>query len=141
MKKRVRRKPESIQVEQYDGSGPTVFQCPMEYQPGRDYIRQEIIDLIEPHGELLCFFAECAKVRRCVLGIDFDHYDSVTQMLPVYVFNEAEVETLGRLEGEEFRRAYRQSGPGRSVIVTFTGKWWRGWFVLKWQLPAHRFEM
>jgi hypothetical protein len=138
--KKAHRRLRPIQAEQFDGSGPTVFQCPLAYQPGHDYIRQEIVDLIEPHAELLCFFVECARVKRCVVGIDFDGYDPVTQMAPVYVMTEAEAKPMMRFEGAEFRRAYRQSGYGRSVVVTFTGQWWRGWFELKWQWPKYRFE-
>lgn len=138
--KRAHRKSKPIRAEQFDESGPRVFECPFEYQPGRDYIRQEIIALIEPHAELLCFFVECAKVRRGVVGIDFDHYDRATQMAPVYVMTEAEAKPMVSFEGAEFRRAYRRSGYGRSVVVTFTGQWWRGWFELKWQWPKHRFE-
>jgi hypothetical protein len=140
MKKRVHRRLGPIQADQFDESGPRSFECPFEYEPGRDYIRQEIIDLIKPHAELLCFFVECARVKRGVVGIDFDGYDPVRRMAPVYVMAEAEAKLLAGFEGAAFGRAYRQSGYGRSIIVTFTGEWWRGWFVLKWQTPQYRFE-
>ena len=138
--KRAKRRLVSTRVEQFDESGPRFFECPIEYEPGRDYIRQEIIDLIQPHAALLCFFVESARVKRCVVGIDFDQYDRAPRMAPGYVMIEAEAKPLAQFEGPEFRRAYRQSGYGRSVVVTFTGQWWRGWFALRWQWPQHRFE-
>lgn len=130
-----------MQAGPFDESGPRSFECPFEYEPGRGYIRQEIIDLIKPHAELLCFFVECARVKHGVVGLDFDGYDPVTRMAPVYVMTEAEAKPLAQFEGPEFRRAYRQSGYGRSIIVTFTGQWWRGWFALKWQWVKYRREI
>jgi hypothetical protein len=139
--KRVCHKIKPIQASQFDGGGPRFFQCRMEYEPGRAYGRQDLIDLIRPHAELLCFFAESARVKRCVLGVDFDGYDPASRMVPVYVMTETEAQRMVRFEGAEFRWAYRRSGYGRSIIVTFTGEWWRGWFELAWAWPKYRREM
>lgn len=117
---------------------PLVFECPIDYQPGYNYIRQEMIDLITPHRELLCFFAHVAGEQRCVLGVDFDRYDAASQRVPVYVLNQEMVKLLIAAEGREFKRAYRDSRCGREVIVTFTAPGGRGWFVLKWQLRPER---
>jgi hypothetical protein len=138
--KRLHRKREKHKRNEFAGSGPTVFECPMDYQPGRAYTRADLIALITPHRELLCFFAQCARVERCVLGIDFDRYDQVRHTVPVYVLDEVMAERIANFEGCEFQRAYRTSRCGRDVIVTFTGEWWRGWCVLEWQLPEQMVE-
>jgi hypothetical protein len=118
--------------------GPTIFECSIDYQPGYDYIRQEIIDLITPHREVLCFFAQAAGEPRCVLGVDFDRYDAESRRVPVYVLNQEMIRLLMAAEGREFKRAYRDSRCGRDILVTFTAPGGRGWFVMKWQLSPER---
>lgn len=118
--------------------GPLEFECPLDYQPGYPYLRQELIDLITPHRELLCFFAYTAGEPRCVLGVDFDRYQAGRHSVPVYVLPREIVENLSVFEGREFKRAYRDSRCGREMLVTFTAPGGRGWFVMKWQLRAER---
>lgn len=111
-----------------------IFQCKVDYDPRRRYTRREMIDLIEPHQELLCFFAQSSGYRRCVLGLDFDKYDRRTRFVPVMVMSGEQAKILTRVHGRRFRRAYRDSRPGRSVVVTFTGPDGSGWFEMEWKL-------
>jgi hypothetical protein len=136
--KRLRREREKPVPIPSVTSGPSEFECPLDYRLGYNYTRQEIIDVITPHRELLCFFARVAGKPRCVLGMDFDRYDAARQRVPVYVLTSAMVNLLSAAEGREFKRAYRDSRCGRDVLVTFTGPWGRGWFVLQWQLSPER---
>lgn len=62
-----------------------VFHCHLDYDPKRRYTRREMIDLIKPHRELLCFFAQATGYRECVLGLDFDEFDASDGSVPVYV--------------------------------------------------------
>ncbi len=136
--KRLHREREKSAPPAQERAWPLEFECPIDYQPGYPYIRQEMIDLITPHRELVCFFAHTAGEKRCVLGVDFDRYDAVRRSVPVYVLPPAVVETLMAFEGREFKRAYRESRCGRDIIVTFTAPAGRGWFVMKWQLRPER---
>ena len=49
-----------------------IFNCPIEYEAGREYTRQEMVELIKVQRQLLCFFAQSAGYRQGVLGLDFD---------------------------------------------------------------------
>ena len=115
-----------------------VFQCPIEYDPKRRYTRQELIELIEPHRELLCFFAQATGYRECVLGLDFDAYDARASSVPVFVMNEQQAQVVAQAEGRRFKRALNSIRAGRNVIVTFTSPGATGWFKMRWQLGETR---
>lgn len=116
------------------------FYCPVEYTPEREYIRQEIIDAIMPHQELLCFFAQASGYSQCVLGLDFDGYDTSDGTVPVIVMSGEEARPLLGVHGRRFRRAYHASRPRNSLVVTFVCSDGRGWFEMGWRLnPAHTF--
>ena len=115
-----------------------IYRCKVDYDPRRRYTRQEMIGLIEPHRELLCFFAQASGYRRCVLGLDFDNYDSDDGLVPVVVMSGEQAKVLIRVHGRKFRRAYRDSRPGRGLVVTFTWPDGSGWFRTKWRLDEER---
>jgi hypothetical protein len=111
-----------------------MFSCPIEYEAGQKYIRQEMIELIKPHRQLLCFFAQTAGYRRGVLGLDFDRYDRQTGTVPVYVMDQEQAKIVVKAEGSKFKKAYRSSGLGKAIMVTFTSPNGRGWFKMRWEL-------
>ena len=110
-----------------------VFYCPIEYEPRQRYTRQEMIEVIEPHGELLSFFAQASGYEQCVLGLDFDEYEPSDGTIPVIVMSGEEGKVLLKVHGRRFKRAYRASGPGNDLVVTFTGGSVTGWFKMRWQ--------
>lgn len=93
-----------------------MYSCPIEYDPGGDYIQQELVALIKPHRNLLCFFAQMSG--EYVLGLDFTAYDSLEGAVPVYMINQEQVRVLLAAEGAKFKRAYRSSGLGKAILVT-----------------------
>ena len=95
-----------------------MFSCPIEYKPERGYTRQEMIELIKPQRQLLCFFAQTAGYRRGVLGLDFGNYDRQKGSVPVYVMGEAEAQVLSKAEGRKFKKGYQSSGLGKAIMVT-----------------------
>jgi hypothetical protein len=109
-----------------------MYSCPIEYDPGRDYIRQEMVALIKVHRNLLCFFAQMSGAY--VLGLDFTAYDAVEGSVSVYMINREQVRILLAEEGPKFKRAYRSSGLGKAILVTFTSEAGRGWVKLYWAL-------
>lgn len=111
-----------------------IFQCKVDYDPGRRYTRREMIDLIKAHQELLCFFAQASGYRRCVLGLDFDRYAPEEGLVPVIVMSGEQAKILTRVHGRRFKRAYQDSRPGRSVVITFTLPNGSGWFRMAWKL-------
>ena len=111
-----------------------IFSCPLEYEPGREYTRQEMIDLIKVQRQLLCFFAQSAGYRQGVLGLDFDNYDALTGTVPVYVMDRTQARVVIKAEGKQFKKAYDSSGLGQAIMVTFTSPSGRGWFKLRWEL-------
>ena len=115
-----------------------MFSCPIKYKAERKYTRQEMIELVKPHRQLLCFFAQTAGHRRGVLGLDFDRYDRQEESVPVYVMGEAEAKVLSKAEGRKFKKAYQSSGLGKAIMVTFTSPSGRGWFKLRWELDEGR---
>jgi len=115
-----------------------MYQCPVEYEPGKRYTRREMIELIKGQRQLLCFFAQMSGYRRCVLGLEFEKYEPAGKMVPVYVMGEAEAQVVERVEGKKFKRAYRSSGVGQAIMVTFTSPSGRGWFKLRWELDEER---
>lgn len=94
--------------------------------------------MILPHQELLCFFAQSAGYERCVLGLDFDQYDPIDGSLSVFVMEGSEAKVLLQVHGRRFKQAYRVSGPGNTLVVTFTSPSVSGWFKMGWQLEAER---
>lgn len=112
------------------------FQCPLDYNPHQRYTRRELIELIQPHGAVLCFLAQAAGYRQGVLGLDFDRYDPTTGMVPVHVMDRATAQVLAVVEGPRFRRALATSRTGQGVVVTFSSPSATGWFRLPWALPA-----
>ena len=115
-----------------------IFSCAVEYEPGRAYTRQEMIELIKVQRRLLCFFAQSAGYRQGVVGLDFDNYDAVTGMVPVYVLDREQAKVVIKAEGQKFKKAYESSGLGQGVMVTFTSPSGRGWFKLRWELAEEQ---
>jgi len=115
-----------------------MYECPVEYEPEKRYTRREMIELIKAQRQLLCFFAQQSGVRRCVLGVEFEGYEAESGMVPVYVIGEAEAKVVERVEGKKFKRAYRSSGVGQAIMVTFTSPSGRGWFKLRWEVDEER---
>ena len=97
-----------------------------------------MIEVIEPHRELLCFFAQASGYEQCVLGLDFDQYDPSDSTIPVIVMSGEEAKVLLKVHGRRFKRAYRASRPGNSLVVTFTSWSVSGWFKMRWQLDPAR---
>jgi hypothetical protein len=112
------------------------FYCPVAYNPKRRYTHAEMIDVIMPHQELLCFFAQSAGYERCVMGLDFD--DPTDGMVPVFVMESREAKPLLKVHGRRFKQAYQASGPGHTLVVTFTSPSVSGWFKMDWKLDAER---
>jgi hypothetical protein len=114
------------------------FACEMEYDPRRRYTREEMIELITPHRELLCFFAQASGYGHCVLGLDFDRYDPHSRFVPVIVMDGAEAKVHLNVHGRRFKQAYQSSRPGKSLVVTFTAPSASGWFQMAWELSEAR---
>ena len=111
------------------------FGLPIKYKPTKAYSRSELIELLRPHGPVLCFFALQAGENRCVLGVDFDKYDRQQGMVPVHIVPTWAVkQVLIPAEGSKFRQAYRRSQVGHDIVVTFTASQSTGWFKLDWDL-------
>lgn len=115
-----------------------VFDCEMEYDPQRRYTQEEMVALIRPHSQLLCFFAQASGYAHCVLGLDFDRYDPHSRSVPVIVMEGQEARPLLSVHGRRFKRAYQASRPGRSLVVTFSSPGAAGWFQMAWELDAGR---
>lgn len=95
-----------------------MYQCPVEYEPEKRYTRREMIELIRAQRQLLCFFAQMSGCKRCVLGLEFEHYEPASGMVPLYVMGDEEAKVMGRVEGRKFKRAYQSSGVGKAIVVT-----------------------
>jgi len=116
-----------------------MFRLPIEYDPTYPYRPAELVELIQPHVPLLCFFATTSGERRCVLGLQFDDYDPASQSIAVLIIPPAVVrQILMPLHGKRFKQAYRTSRVGHSMIVTFSAPQGAGWFPADWQLDAAR---
>ena len=112
-----------------------MYQLPIEYDPQADYTSQKTRELIKPHIPLLCYFAWAGNDRRPVLGLDFDNYDPARQMIPVLLIPPGAVkQILLPLHGQKFKRAYRASRMGRSILITYQSRQGAGWFKAGWQL-------
>ena len=95
-------------------------------------------ELISPHQELLCFFAQASGYRRCVLGLNFDERDPTDGSVPVLVMERAEAKVMLEVHGRRFKRAYERSRCGQSLVVTFTTPTSAGWFQIGWKLDSER---
>ena len=113
-----------------------MYDLPIEYSSEREYKRQEMVELIKPHRDLLCFFAQMSG--EYVLGLDFISYDALEGSVPVYMINREQVKVLLAEEGGKFKRAYRSSGLGKGILVTYTSESGRGWVKLYWALGEIR---
>jgi len=113
-----------------------MYELPIEYNPGRGYIQQEMVGLIKPHRDLLCFFAQMSG--EYVLGLDFYEYDEMAGTVPVYMIGREQVGVLLAEEGSKFKRAYRSSGLGKAILVTYASERGRGWVKLYWALGEVR---
>jgi len=114
------------------------FYCYPEYDPKREYTRREMVDVIDPHRELLCFFAQASGYRGCVLGLDFEQYDPSDGSVPVLVMEREEAKVMLEVHGRRFKRAYERSRCGKSLVVTFTTPTSAGWFQMGWKLDPER---
>ncbi len=73
------------------------------------------------------------------MGLDFDNYDPARQMIPVLTIPpEAVKDLLIPLHGKRFKRAYRSSRLGYSIIITFQSRQAAGWFRMPWQLDESK---
>jgi hypothetical protein len=113
-----------------------MYDLAIEYDSGRAYIQQEMVELIKPHRELLCFFAQMSG--EYVLGLDFLSYDAIEGSVPVYMIDREQVRVLLAEEGSKFKRAYRSSGLGKAIMVTYTSADGRGWVKLYWAMGEVR---
>jgi len=113
-----------------------MYELPIEYNPERSYTQQEMVALIKPHRDLLCFFAQMSG--EYVLGLDFYEYDALAGAVPVYMIDRYQVSVLLAEEGSKFKRAYRSSGLGKAILVTYTSEDGRGWVKLYWALSEMR---
>jgi len=52
--------------------------------------------------------------------------------------DEAAAQVLITVKGRKFEQAYRRSGPGRGIVVTFTSRRGQGWFRMEWALTEGR---
>jgi hypothetical protein len=95
-----------------------------------------MVEMIKPHRNLLCFFAQMSG--EYVLGLDFYEYDAMAGSVPVYMIDREQVKVLPAEEGSKFKRAYRGSGLGKAILVTYTGERGRGWVKLYWALGEVR---
>jgi len=80
----------------------------------------------------------CADGWGYVLGLDFYEYDEMAGSVPVYMIDREQVKVLLVEEGGKFKRAYRSSGLGKAILVTFTSECGRGWVKLYWALGEVR---
>jgi hypothetical protein len=113
-----------------------MYDLPIEYDPDRVYTRQEMVEMIKPHRNLLCFFAQMSG--EYVLGLDFYEYDVPAGSVPVYMIDREQVKVLLSEEGGKFKRAYRSSGLGKAILVTYTSERGRGWVKMYWAIGEVR---
>jgi hypothetical protein len=67
--------------------------------------------------------------------LNFDDYDPASRSISVLIIPpEAVRKLLMPVHGKRFRKAYRASRVGRSILVTFSAPQGAGWFQADWQL-------
>ncbi len=113
-----------------------MFSCPIEYDPKREYTRREMVEIIKPHRSLLCFFAQ--TTGEYVLGLDFEAYSAQDSSVPVYVLDKEQTRVMVKAEGNKFKKAYRNSGLGQAIMVTYMRAEGHGWVKLRWELDEGR---
>lgn len=115
------------------------FSCPVEYNPRGKYTRAQLIEQIESHRELLCFFVKEAGEKRCAIGVDFEKYDRKHKMVPIHIVPDWAVKQyLIPAEGKAFEEAYRRSKVGEQIVVTYTARQWGGWFEMEWGMDEEK---
>jgi len=92
--------------------------------------------LLQEQAALLCWFAQQSGYDRCALGVDFEDYDAAAGLAPVQVIPAEYMPGLLAVEDRVFRRAYRQSGRGRGLLVTYVWPDGKGWRRLPWSLAG-----
>ena len=97
-----------------------------------------MIEIVEPQQELLCFFAQASGYQQCILGLDLEEYDAVDMTAPVLVMSGEEGKILLKVHGRRFKQAYRVSGPGNTLVVTYSDGRNSGWFKIDWKLDPER---
>ncbi len=105
---------------------------PINYDPGRRYTEAQLAVLLREQAALLCWFAEQSGYDPCALGVDFEAYDATAGLVPVQVIPADYVAPLLEVESSAFRRAWRRSGVGRGVLVTYLWPGRKGWLLVPW---------
>ncbi|MCP4601049.1 MAG: hypothetical protein GY847_11075 [Proteobacteria bacterium] len=94
--------------------------------------------MTKPHHELLCFFAQSSGYQQCILGLDLAEYDRTDMTMPILVMSGEEAKPLLKVHGRRFKRAYRVSGPGNTLVVTYSDGQNSGWFKIDWKMDPER---
>ena len=118
------------------------YLLPINYEPARRYTEAQLAVLLKEQGALLCWFAAQSGYEPCALGVDFEGYDAAAGLAPVQTIPPAYMPPLLEVENRAFRRAYRRSGVGRGVLVTYVWPDGQGWLRLPWStvgLPVRHF--
>ena len=109
------------------------YGLPIQYEPGRRYTAAQLGALLAEQTALLCWFAAQSDDEPCALGVDFDAYDAAAGVAPVQVIPADYMPILLAVEERAFRQAWRRSGRGKGLLVTYT---WppdgKGWRLLPW---------
>jgi hypothetical protein len=105
---------------------------PIHYDPGRRYTAAQLAVLLQEQAALLCWFAAESGADRCALGVDFEEYDAVAGLAPVQVIPAEYMPALLAVEDRAFRQAYRRSGRGQGLLVTYVWPDGKGWRLLPW---------
>ena len=112
------------------------YVLPINYEPARRYTEAQLGVLLQEQAALLCWFAQQSGYDRCALGVDFEDYDAAAGLAPVQVIPAEYMPGLLAVEDRVFRRAYRQSGRGRGLLVTYVWPDGKGWRRLPWSLAG-----
>lgn len=112
------------------------YGLPIRYEPGRRYTEAQLGALLAEQTALLCWLAAQSGYDPCALGVDFEAYDVATGMAPVQVIPPAYMPTLLAVEDHAFRQAWRRSGRGQGLLVTYVWPARKGWRLLPWALAG-----
>ncbi len=108
------------------------YLLPISYELTRRYTEAQLAVLLKEQAALLCWFAQQSGYDPCALGVDFEAYDAARGLAPVQVIPPPVLAPLLEVEDSAFRRAYRRSGVGRGVLVTYLWPERKGWLFLPW---------